>query len=628
LGANLSDTSLSDAIETLDYFCAAETKVDYALLIDAPWGAGKTQFLRAYMRKRDATADPLAPKALFVSLFGMTKAAEVHSALFAAAHPVLAAPQSRFFAKVGAGLLKKHVGLDLDGASELAKLVTITASVIVFDDFERASMPPSEVLGLINSFAESGEFKVIVIANESEVLCRGDGIREAYRRQKEKVIGRTLTVRADPAEVLQAFIREFASSATRSAIEANAGAILRVFEASGLHNFRSLRHGLSDFDRVVRDLDPLLAAAPKALKKLLVFVLALGMEIRAGRIEVGDAQNLGSSLFHLDFGLRDSAEVSRVRDLVERYADVSWRDPIVPPSVLVNLIVSGVLAKADANAVVTSHPDVVGSRELKSWVALWYWQSLSRTEYLEARSRLLDDLENARLTHPGEILHATGELMSLAEAGDALFEDCAAAMTGYIERLERADRLLPNLEFREGLDGDSWAGRVFQGMETSGFQRVREVLQAAADNALQRRAVELAKQFMAGLANGSANVENLYERDVNEGGFGNVAALNALEVDAFASHLVKDFRINDGLLAALAERYDRGSSSSNLLDEASWFTELKALLLRRVGKAPPPFAKSLPQRLAASFDRIEASFTRARSYKAMLDAAGPKGELA
>ena len=614
----MSGTNLSEAVEALDYFCSLRTRVDYALMIDAPWGAGKTQFLRSYMRRREAAGDPLAPKALFVSLFGVTKPAEVRSALFAAAHPVLAAPQSRFLAKVGAGLLKKHVGLELDGGGGLAEFAKITASVIVFDDFERISMPPSEALGLINSFAESGDFKVIVVANESELLRKGKGVREAYKRQKEKVIGRTLIVRADPAQVLQAFIEEFDPSPARSAIESHAEVVLRVFEASGLHNFRSLRHGLSDFDRLTRDLDPRLAAAPKALGKLLAFVLALGMEMRASRVEVEDADNLGGSLFHLDFGLQDNVSVSRIRKLTERYSDVSWHDPVVPPSVLANLIVSGVLAKAEANVVVTSHPDIVGSQMLPSWIALWYWHGLSRTEYLQARGRLLDDLANARLTHPGEILHATGEVMLLADAGDMLFDDPVAAMTAYVERLEASGELMPNLEFREGLDGDSWVGRVFQGMETTGFQTVRDGLQAAADRVLKRQVKGLAEKFLLDLENGSTKLESLYENNVVEGDFGNVAALHDLRVDAFADQLLQDFKVNDGLMTALVERYNRATTSGDLLDETGWLADLKVELLRRAAEAPAPFSWSLARRLAASFDKINALLVRVRSHAAML----------
>ena len=53
--------------------------------------------------------------------------------------------------------------------------------VIVFDDFERASMSPVEVLAYINPLVEHDGCKVIILANEEKITNKLD-----YEERKEK----------------------------------------------------------------------------------------------------------------------------------------------------------------------------------------------------------------------------------------------------------------------------------------------------------------------------------------------------------------------------------------------------------------------------------------------------------
>jgi hypothetical protein len=69
--------------------------------------------------------------------------------------------------------------------------------VIVFDDVERCAIPICHLLGYINKFVEHGGFKVILVANENEILERekaDESNLNAYRRIKEKLIGKTFEI--------------------------------------------------------------------------------------------------------------------------------------------------------------------------------------------------------------------------------------------------------------------------------------------------------------------------------------------------------------------------------------------------------------------------------------------------
>src|SRR5204863_288679 len=85
-----------------------------------------------------------------------------------------------------------------EGSGLLKWLGEPGSHVLVFDDFERSSMPLAERLAVVNRYVEGVGLKVIVIANESEL-----GEDPVYQRWKEKVIGKTLRVGAEAEQVLR-----------------------------------------------------------------------------------------------------------------------------------------------------------------------------------------------------------------------------------------------------------------------------------------------------------------------------------------------------------------------------------------------------------------------------------------
>jgi hypothetical protein len=210
--------STTEAIAFLDYFCDGLAKTDHAIMIDAPWGAGKTHFIKAYLQTRDADArkeaDFTGAPFLYASLYGVSSSDDVREQFYAQAHPVLSSKAVKLLGSALAGAAKKFTGVEFskDDTRLEALLPRLEARVLVFDDIERAAMPVVDVLGLINSFVEHGDFKVILIANQAEIP---HDQKEGYERQREKLVGRTLTIKADPTVVLEKLIAEMRNDAAR-----------------------------------------------------------------------------------------------------------------------------------------------------------------------------------------------------------------------------------------------------------------------------------------------------------------------------------------------------------------------------------------------------------------------------
>src|SRR5690606_35498659 len=115
--------------------------------------------------------------------------------------PLLSSKSMALTGKIAKGLLKATLKIDLDGNGtadgslsvqapelKLSDYLTNTSGfVIVFDDLERASINLESLLGYINHYVEHQGYKVVIVANEEEILTHHDkqnDFKLAYRRIK------------------------------------------------------------------------------------------------------------------------------------------------------------------------------------------------------------------------------------------------------------------------------------------------------------------------------------------------------------------------------------------------------------------------------------------------------------
>lgn len=594
-----------DQVEFLDYFCDERHKFDYAVMIDAPWGSGKTYFLREYLKQKyppSTTEPPEPPDYLWVSLFGRTNAAEVRDALFAEAHPMLSSKWGALAGSVGAGLFKKVSGIDL-GDKQLTKqfLPDIKAKLIVFDDLERSTIGPTNALGLINSFVESGTFKVIVIANQKPFAGEND-----YRSQKEKVIGRTLTVTSDPDAVLSELTKSLRNDSARNAVTANRDDILAVFRSSGYHNFRSLRAALDDFDRLVAKSDVRLGTSPAALRELVVYLVAIGMEVRADAVQGDNLEELLGAATRLRVASKADQKVVEAKGLISKYPNVAWESPIISPGILGQLITGGVLPLQEINEGLAVHRLIVGAAKVPAWLALWRWIDLNANEYSMVRKVVLEQLSKRSIVRPGEILHLVGTMIWIEEFGDRIVGNVGPYFIAYINNLLRDGKLEPEMSVFDASNFEGWASIGYQKSEHPTFQRVQAHLKNAVESAHKQLMVESAKQLLVRLS--APGFENaLYEFDRKRGEYGGVALLHHLSPVEFADLLVKDNLYVGKLIVALKSRYALGYGTPDLIEEKQWLVDLEADIRKKAMSATPPHRRLLEKRTDYYFDDIRKS---------------------
>jgi hypothetical protein len=152
----------------------------FAVMVTAPWGAGKTHLIKALIDKFEDD------KPLYISLFGVGTRAEFDRAIVRAFWP----KSNGEVAKLGRQLKNALSGMSFFGNSANLNNVDLTEIImtklpgtLIFDDLERATLPATEILGAINNFIEHEAKRVVLLANEANFW------NDKSIKEKEKVVG-------------------------------------------------------------------------------------------------------------------------------------------------------------------------------------------------------------------------------------------------------------------------------------------------------------------------------------------------------------------------------------------------------------------------------------------------------
>ena len=579
------------------------------MLLEGPWGSGKSHFVEAYFRdrlvesrKRDAEAkDPL----IHISLFGVRELSDITTQMFEKAHPILGGKAVKLVNNFGSKL-GGLVGLNFDPKENAALLESMALNlkdrILVFDDLERSPLPLVEVMGFINRFVEHDKLRVIVIASEDDIP---EGQKEEYKGRKEKLVGKTIKVGSDPGEVLDVFRRRLRTPEVLKAIVDNRDRLLTTFAASGRPNFRSLRAVLLDYERIVTLVDPRLRASEGAMSQLLLNMVALGVEFRSNALDDAALRNLQTDIrLRLKLGASskpDTDAQKRASELRVRYEHVAFNDPIICPDHLADLFTSGTVDLGAVNEHIGQHPAVVGHAEVPAWRFMWSWYDHPESDYRAARARFDDDLAKRIITHPGQILHAAGSIIRLKKYGDDLLGGRTVKdyFTEYLADLEVAGTLeaAPDMF---GPAAGSYSGLVYNEADTPAFAPIRALVKAAAQRALERTMTASAPTLLKRLQHDPEDAQMLHEWGLGNGNYGGVAILHEIAVADFADLALIDGKPNDRLMVALNERHQQGYNTA-LDPELPWLEQLRAELMKRAATLSPPYREFSRMRLGYWF---------------------------
>lgn len=161
-------------------------KAKYAVIIDAPWGAGKTYLYEKFLANKIAENEAGKNQRktnVYISLYGISTTEELSKELFANYMLKVKCNDNDIkegIYKVSSGIASVmskaisisvgQISLDFSGMEELLKnSIDVKDMVICFDDLERCGIPINELFGFINNLVEHCNCKVLILADESNI---------------------------------------------------------------------------------------------------------------------------------------------------------------------------------------------------------------------------------------------------------------------------------------------------------------------------------------------------------------------------------------------------------------------------------------------------------------------------
>ncbi|SFA41332.1 KAP family P-loop domain-containing protein [Pedobacter suwonensis] len=305
---NSKDTNKTQLL-ILNYL---NSNTNHAIMITAPWGSGKTHFLRNTVFNEISST---GYKGIIVSLFGVTSIEGIKDRILIELYPIL----ENKLVKVGAiavSTIAKVVDIgklitpanwvptnleNIEGRKlkkAAAELINLKKLLICFDDLERVRpdlLSSTEILGYINSLVEEENIKIIIIANQDKITDK------QYLEIKEKVISNTIHFTQDFSNAFEAIASEvgYPTNKFRNFIHDNRESIKTMLEKEndGHVNYRTLKYFLVHFQRVahyiqsIRD-KAIIQIKEDLLKKVMDFCLVVCIEFKIGKISYGANQEM------------------------------------------------------------------------------------------------------------------------------------------------------------------------------------------------------------------------------------------------------------------------------------------------------------------------------------------------
>ena len=598
-----------NVINYLNYYLSEKNNTDYAVQLVGPWGSGKTHFIKSCV----LVNNKYKSNPLYISLNGLITNAEITERLFFQVHPKLS---SKVFKAIGffiSRVINAVAGTDVTKDTDAKYIIkdfilNVEKRILIFDDLERCLIPIQSVLGYINSFVEHKACKVIIIASENDFTSEQ---KEQYVIIKEKVVGKTLSLTPSIEQVIEVFSQQINNELARSYIKKNKDLINDIIKMSGSVNFRSVRAIFDDYERLISLFCDYFQTSTIAADKLLSSMLALGIEIRSGRITYEEVIDLPTnSLIHA----LSKTKTNGVINTIDKYKSLDWFDPVIPYKTIAFLYSSGVIDINNIKCYLSQHPLFINDNARQFWRELWSWSDLTRTRFLFAQKGLKKQLEKCEIIEPEVIMHVVGIVLSLEENNDISLtsgEDIKDFFYNYIDEIKKRKLLLPKISFFS----DSYSsvyGLGFISSEKNTFKEIRCYLKGTVhyrlNDSLKKKYPDLLHSFSLS----TNKYSSLYEYGIDDGNYGGVAFLHLIPPGYFSYIIIDDWKCNNKLMSSLLARYTRDKYNKHLESEYSWLEKVEKLTYQIANKALEPHKTQLAQNLKYYFELIkgEISFTR------------------
>lgn len=281
-------------------------ETNYAVVIKGVYGIGKSYYIKnelfpeVSMLSVPNNEDDEKYTPVLISLFGVNSIAEIQSQIFIELYPFFKSKGFKLAAGLGNGVMKFFSGLDFkelfhSSTDSADKFVDYSSILLCIDDLDRKGkdLKLEEVYGFINNLVENNNAKILIVANEGELLKEFEGNKSEYSNIIEKVIGVSLTYIPDIRKVYSQIIRNLYSASDpdyHSFLIENKNIIVERIEQNN-RNLRNLIFFIEHFKLIHKELIKGLKTDKKyndfkddIISSVLNFALPIAIEYKMGRL--------------------------------------------------------------------------------------------------------------------------------------------------------------------------------------------------------------------------------------------------------------------------------------------------------------------------------------------------------
>lgn len=574
----------------LNYYCSLKCSPEYAVMLKGKWGCGKTWFIKNYCEKLKQNNK----KYLYISLYGITTYSEIENLFFQQLHPVLSSKGMALVGEILKGALKATVKVDLDGDNKPDAslnsqvpdinlpeyLTSADGNILIFDDLERCCIKRQDILGYINHFVEHQGFKVIIIANEDDIISK-DKSETLYVNIKEKLIGKTFEIMSDIDEGLNHFITLLEKDETKKFTQFKIDIIKESYLASGYQNLRQLKQSLWDFERLYSAFPEDIISNDEFCENFLQLFLVFSFEIKSGSILPTELQKFMSG--YLDGIFKDkNEEKSKYKILTEKYSNISFYDHIFDLSAWELFFDKGIIDKETILESLKKNK-YFQDENTANWVRLWHFLDLEDDNFVKLYNKVSQECFNKEHEEIGAIKHITGMFLLFSELGliERTKKEIIENAKKYVDYLKSKNLLSQsNSDIFTPFDGDSWGGLGFVGKDISEFKELNEYIAKKTEESKIESMPEAGKLLLETMA---SDTKKFYTQLVNTSSedslYYETPILKYISPDDFVAAFDTLSPENKRMIGyALTKRYKDACFREKIYEEIEWLRSVRQIL--------------------------------------------------
>lgn len=596
---NLQNAHIEDF---LDYFFDLPNSPEYAVMLKGPWGCGKTWFINHYCEKLEHRGK----KHLFISLYGIRSFAEIDDAIFSQIHPFLSSKGMAITGKLLKGILKTTIKIDLNDLEKenIPKFLSDTSDcILIFDDLERCQMNINDVLGYINQFVEHHGHRIIIIANEDEILEKDKYIESnnhknnnnnkaliLYKRIKEKLIGITFEVFADVDALLDGSISTISDEKLKDILNRNRKLITELYWDSKYKNLRLLKQCLLDFERLFIKMPHQAQEKEPFIQNILALFLIYSFEIKSGAVLPSEIGKIKSTYF-TDIIMKEenrNTEVSKYDKLRAKYSSVSLNDTVIDVACWEDFFVKGMInSELIEQSILKS--SYFQDANTPNWVKLWHFTDYSDEEYRKILNNVEEEYFSKNYEEIGVIKQVTGILLFLSEVQlyDKHKDDILGFAKTYVDHLIKHEKL--SLEPKDHLtfiNSDSWGGLEIWGKEIPEFKDFIDYLGKRSEEARIKQMPDVGKKLIKIMETDTLLFGRMLTLSDTVGQkYYDIPILKHIVPEEFVESFLKLKPDNKKLIrSTIKGRYQFRDINKILTEELDWWKCVHSLLSKKMGE--------------------------------------------